>query len=167
MPTFFLHNKSVLDRVSNLVYYILCSTQSQDKASLWSISIITKTFHEVTLFLSWCSSHSPKAMHYHFNRYDSYVTLTSNLPTLTSLIGVSVNKLNHEAEALFSNIFNCVKMGSAIFQSSNIRNDIWKHHVLLNMFEYSIWEYLNFEFQYSLRFASNFEFKSTESTWHE
>ena len=55
-------------------------------------------------------------MHYHFNRYDSYVTLTSNLPTLTSLIGVSVNKLNHEAEALLSNIFNCVKMGSAIFQ---------------------------------------------------
>ena len=51
----------------------------------------------------------------------SYVMLTSNLPTLTSLIGVSVNKLNYEAEALFSNIFNCVKMGSAIFQSSNLR----------------------------------------------
>ena len=35
---------------------------------------------------------------------------------LSSLIGMSVNKLNHEAEALLSNIFNCVKMGSAIFQ---------------------------------------------------
>ena len=30
VPTFFLHNKLVLARVSNLVYYILCSTQSQD-----------------------------------------------------------------------------------------------------------------------------------------
>ena len=52
---------------------------------------------------------------------DSYVTLTSNLPPLTSLIGMSENKLNHEAEALFSNIFNCVKMGSGIFPSSNLR----------------------------------------------
>ena len=40
---------------------------------------------------------------------------------LSSLIGMSVNKLNHEVEALLSNIFNCVKMGSAIFQASNLR----------------------------------------------
>ena len=31
------------------------------------------------------------------------------------------------------------------------------------MDEYLIWRYLNFEFQYLIRFASNFEYKSTES----
>ena len=44
----------------------------------------------------------------------------------------------------------------------SLRN-IWKNHVHLGMDEYLIWRYLNFEFQYLIRFASNFEYKSTES----
>ena len=53
------------------------------------------------------------------------------------------------------------------FGSSNIRNNIWRNHVLLEMDEYLIWKYSNFEFQYSLWSDSNFEYKCTESTWHE
>ena len=47
----------------------------------------------------------------------------------------------------------------SVFRISRISlRSIWKSHVLLR-----IWRYLNFEFQYLIRFASNFEYKSTES----
>jgi hypothetical protein len=37
----------------------------------------------------------------------------------------------------------------------------------LGIDEYPIRRYSNFEFQYLIRSDSNFEYKRTESTWHE